>query len=134
MIVEIPFAGCVAGQSLFLNGITNSRKTFDSRFTVTGSFQNVSVPVRVVGVGMFDFAHGQRGYAHNGVELHPVLDIAFADNGGVTVNSVQLIKDPSFESGTKQSPWSVSGAVLNNSNSEPAHTSHAQLLAANHNR
>jgi Bacterial pre-peptidase C-terminal domain len=37
----------------------------------------VSVPVRIRGVGMFDFLHGQTGVAPNGIELHPVLDIVF---------------------------------------------------------
>src|SRR5207302_86120 len=34
-------------------------------------------PVRITGVGMFDFLHGQTGVAPNGIELHAILDIAF---------------------------------------------------------
>lgn len=33
--------------------------------------------VRVTGVGFFDFLHGQRGVAKNGIELHPVIKIEF---------------------------------------------------------
>jgi hypothetical protein len=33
--------------------------------------------VRVTGVGFFDFLHGQRGVAPNGIELHPVLEVEF---------------------------------------------------------
>jgi hypothetical protein len=31
----------------------------------------------VRGVGFFDKIHGQTGVARNGIELHPVLSIAF---------------------------------------------------------
>jgi hypothetical protein len=33
--------------------------------------------VRITGVGFFDYLHGQRGAAPNGIELHPVLDVEF---------------------------------------------------------
>jgi hypothetical protein len=33
--------------------------------------------VRVTGVGFFDYIHGQRGVAPNGIELHPVLNVQF---------------------------------------------------------
>ena len=33
--------------------------------------------VRITGVGFFDYLHGQRGVAPNGIELHPVLDVEF---------------------------------------------------------
>ena len=35
------------------------------------------LPVRVTGVGFFDFKHGQTGVAPNAIELHPVLDLEF---------------------------------------------------------
>ena len=143
MIVEIPFPGCVGANSPFLPAIMAARKAFDARFAVTGIFQNVSVPVRVTGVGMFDFAHGQRGLARNGIELHPVLEILFGSESGTPVTfvpapvgapgipvpppappavpSVQLMKDPSFEGGLRNSPWTASANVINNSPAEPAH-------------
>lgn len=35
----------------------------------------VGVTVRVKGVGLYDFAHGQRGRSQNCIELHPILSI-----------------------------------------------------------
>jgi hypothetical protein len=34
------------------------------------------IPITITGVGFFDFYHGQLGMAPNGIELHPVLNIA----------------------------------------------------------
>ncbi|OYW05556.1 MAG: hypothetical protein B7X11_01845, partial [Acidobacteria bacterium 37-65-4] len=77
MIAEIPAPTCVGSGSPFLNGITNARNEFDAVYTATGSFHTANIPVRVTGVGMFDFLHGQTGVAPNGIEIHPVLDIVF---------------------------------------------------------
>lgn len=77
IIAEIPDPGCVHGTSPFSQGITNARAEFDAQFTASSSFQSANIPVRVRGVGMFDFFHNQRGFASNGIELHPVLDIVF---------------------------------------------------------
>jgi Fibronectin type III domain/IPT/TIG domain len=76
MITEIPDPACAAG-SLFLTSIQSARGEFDAKFTATGSFKVTSVPVRIRGIGFFDFLHGQTGVAPNGIELHPVLDIQF---------------------------------------------------------
>jgi hypothetical protein len=76
MITEIPDPACAAG-SLFLTSIQSARSEFDAKFTATSSFKVTSVPVRVRGIGFFDFIHGQTGVAPNGIELHPVLDIQF---------------------------------------------------------
>lgn len=77
MIAEIPDPACVGAGSPFTAGIQNARTEFDSQYAVTTSFQTANIPVRVTGVGFFDFAHGQTGVAPNAVELHPVLDIVF---------------------------------------------------------
>jgi uncharacterized membrane protein len=77
MITEIPSPSCVGAGSPFLAGITNARSEFDAKFTATTSFQTANIPVKVTGVGMFDFLHGQTGVAPNGIELHAVLDIVF---------------------------------------------------------
>jgi hypothetical protein len=77
LIAEIPLPACVGSGSPFLSGITNARTELNARFTPTTSFQTANIPVRIVGVGMFDFLHGQTGVAPNGIELHPVLDIIF---------------------------------------------------------
>jgi hypothetical protein len=54
-----------------------ARSAFDSRLTATTFFQNPNIPVRISGVGFFDFIHGQTGVAPNGIEIHPILSIAF---------------------------------------------------------
>ncbi|MGC2695189.1 MAG: alkaline phosphatase family protein, partial [Candidatus Angelobacter sp.] len=77
MITEIPSPSCVGAGSPFLPGITNARAEFDAKFTATTSFQTANIPVKITGVGMFDFLHGQTGVAPNGIELHAVLDIVF---------------------------------------------------------
>jgi hypothetical protein len=87
MIAEIPSPNCVAGTSPFSSLISQARAKFDSAFTVSSSFQDVTVPVRVTGVGMFDFLHGQRGVAANGIELHPVTDIVFNPGADFSLSS-----------------------------------------------
>jgi hypothetical protein len=84
MITEIPSPTCVGAGSPFASGIQNARSEFDAMFTATTSFQTVSIPVQIRGVGMFDFLHGQTGVAPNGIEIHPVLDIIF--NPGTTAD------------------------------------------------
>jgi hypothetical protein len=63
--------------SPFAGQITSARSEFDAQFTATSSFQTANMPVRVTGVGFFDFFHHQHGAAPNVIELHPVLDIVF---------------------------------------------------------
>jgi hypothetical protein len=75
IIAEIPSPTCVGQGSPFLDGITDARETFDAVFQATGQFQDTSTPVTVIGVGFFDFHHGQRGVAPNAIEQHPVLKI-----------------------------------------------------------
>ena len=77
IIAEIACPCCVGASSPFAALIEQARTKFDERFRATGSFQTANIPVRVSGVGMFDFLHGQTGVAPNGIELHPVLDIKF---------------------------------------------------------
>ena len=81
MIAEIPSPGCVGAGSPFASQISTSRSTFNGSFTATTSFQTANIPVRVTGVGFFDFLHGQTGVAPNGIELHPVLNIVFNPSG-----------------------------------------------------
>jgi Bacterial Ig domain len=77
MIAEIPDPACVGSGSPLAAGVSNARAEFDAKFTATSSFQTANVPVRITGVGMFDFLHGQTGVAPNGIELHPVIDVVF---------------------------------------------------------
>lgn len=82
MIAEIPDPACVGAGSPLAGGIQSARQQFDGSYTATTSFTTVNVPVRVTGVAMFDFLHGQTGVAPNGIELHPVLDIVFNPGTG----------------------------------------------------
>jgi PKD repeat protein len=77
MIAEIPDPACVGSTSPFSSYVHNSRSEFDAKYSATTSFQTVNIPVRLFGVGFFDFQHGQTGVAPNAIELHPVLDIVF---------------------------------------------------------
>ena len=83
IVTEIPYPGaspaCVTSASPFFPGIAGARCKFDGSGLprATTSFHTANVPVRVVGVGMFDFPHGQTGAAPNQLEIHAILDIAF---------------------------------------------------------
>jgi lectin-like protein len=76
MITELASPSCDSG-SAWATQIAHARSAFTAKFTPTGTFQTVNVPIIVTGVGMFDFAHGQTGAAPNQIELHPVLDVCF---------------------------------------------------------
>ncbi len=77
MVAEIPSPDCVKDSSPFSAKIARARAEFDSQLTASSSFQTANIPVQVTGVGMFDFAHGQRGAGPNVIELQPVLGIVF---------------------------------------------------------
>lgn len=77
MIVEIPSPNCVGSGSPFGPGIRNARAEFDAKLTATSTMKSVTAPVAIRGVGFWDFLHGQTGVAPNGIEIHPVLDVAF---------------------------------------------------------
>lgn len=119
MITEIPSPSCVGAGSPFLPGITNARNEFNAKFTATTSFQTANIPVKVTGVGMFDFLHGQTGVAPNGIELHPILDIVF--NPGTSPDFV-LSASPASLSVTQGSSATstISTSVSNGFNSSVA--------------
>jgi hypothetical protein len=93
IVTEIPYPGntpsCVTGSSLFFAGITNARCKFDSSSLpqATTNFQTANVPVRITGVGMFDFPHGQTGASPNQIEIHPILDISFPTTANTTTGT-----------------------------------------------
>lgn len=76
MIAEIASPSCDYGTA-WPSQMKQARSEFDVRFQPTDRFAYLDVPVTIVGVGFFDFQHGQRGAAVNGVEIHPVLSITF---------------------------------------------------------
>ncbi|MBI1745235.1 MAG: hypothetical protein HYR55_01445 [Acidobacteria bacterium] len=109
MIAEIPAPNCVGGSSPLGAGIANARAQFLERYTPTTRFQTVNVPVRISGVGMFDFQHGQSGAAPNQIELHPVLDIVF--NPGNPPDAPASLTAVPGDSQVSLSWTSVSGAT-----------------------
>jgi len=97
MIAEIPSPSCVGSNSLFADQIARTRAAFDSKLAAASSFQTADVPVRVTGVGMFDFPHGQHGAAPNHVEIHPVIGIEFNPTTGADftlVSSSNMVRVP----------------------------------------
>jgi hypothetical protein len=76
MIAEIPAPDCVTGGP-FKAAMSQVRAAFDAKFQPGPSYQSANVTVTLRGVGFFDRIHGQRGVAPNGIELHPVLSVAF---------------------------------------------------------
>ncbi len=77
MNTEIPSTDCI-GTSPFKSAIGDVRAIFFTRFHPGSSFKGTRTDVTGTGVGFFDQIHGQRGVATNGIELHPVLSIAFS--------------------------------------------------------
>lgn len=106
MIAEIPAPSCVPTSSPMNPGVTKARAAADAMFNVTTSFQTVNVPVRITGVGMHDFPHGQTGAAPNQIELHSVIDIIF--NPGNATPDFSLSASPTSLSVTQGSSGSTS--------------------------
>ena len=76
MIAEVPdpacSGACASGYAETYSRVR--RKLLD----YLNSPQSPARPlVRITGVGFFDYLHGQRGVAPNGIELHPVLGVVF---------------------------------------------------------
>lgn len=93
MIVEIPDPQCDSVcRSPKLAEISTARTAFAGAFPnnpPAANFQTLQgdVTVKVTGVGMFDFFHGQTGVAKNCIELHPVLNFQFVTPGPYTVST-----------------------------------------------
>jgi hypothetical protein len=77
MIAEIPYGGCVPTTSRWKSAIASARAAFTHVYAVSTSWHYVSRSVTLRGLGMFDPLHGQTGVAPNGIELHPVIYVAF---------------------------------------------------------
>jgi hypothetical protein len=76
LIAEVPDPGCAgACASGFANVFAQVRQKLLDHLNSPQS--QVRPLVRITGVGFFDYLHGQRGVAPNGIELHPVLDVEF---------------------------------------------------------
>lgn len=81
MIVEIPDGTCrFACSSPAEHDFSAARQAVIAALGQPSKHYRKLHPARqatVVGVGFFDFLHGQTGVAPNGIELHPVLSIDF---------------------------------------------------------
>jgi len=116
-VAEIPDPNCIAGahgnsppNSLFIDGIRNARQKLESQFSniKSSAFNDAGgIPVQLIGVGFFDFPHGQVGRAPNNIEIHPVLDIVF--NPSQTVGSFSISAIPSQVS---LAPGGAAGPVV----------------------
>jgi len=75
MIVEIPSGNCTG--RIYQKMFNDLQSEFAKEFSKPGKYKKLKTPVAVdvVGVGFFDFIHGQTGVAKNGFELHPVLSL-----------------------------------------------------------
>ena len=70
LIAEIPNPACSMG-STHAADFASARRVAES---LRGRPRGESV-VEVVGIGFFDIGHVQKGRSHNGLELHPVLEV-----------------------------------------------------------
>ena len=76
MIVEFPTVACSSNANTGAKTrMQNSRNAFGAACGVPGasSFTKLKGKATIRGIGFFDFKHGKRGVAPNGIELHPVL-------------------------------------------------------------
>lgn len=81
MIVEFPASDCTRGakRALRLRMSDAKRRLFGACGTPGASgFTSLTGRATITGVGFFDFRHGQRGVAPNGIELHPVIGFSNA--------------------------------------------------------
>lgn len=74
MIAEFPSLAC-STRSFAAARMQRARAAFESACGVQSrsGFTKLVGTATLTGVGFFDFKHGQRGVAPNGIELHPVL-------------------------------------------------------------
>ena len=80
MIVEFPDAVNCDGASSSTHAaeMKAARSALTARYGTapTSSFKSLSGTATFVGVGFFDFKHGQTGVAPNAIELHPIVSFA----------------------------------------------------------
>lgn len=75
MIVELPALGCTKHATPAARKLMERARAALLRACGDpgSNFAELRGTATIVGVGFFDFLHGQRGVAPNGIELHPVL-------------------------------------------------------------
>jgi hypothetical protein len=86
MIGEIPDPTCSAAASSAFTSQYLAARNFVDTYIGPGNISSVSIPqVEVYGVAFVDPPHGQTGAAPNNLELHPILNIKFAQTTGVNI-------------------------------------------------
>ena len=75
MIAEIPSPGCVGSTSRWRTNISSARTTWTNTYPLSTSWHHINRSVTLRGLGFFDPPHGQTGISHNGIELHPVIQV-----------------------------------------------------------
>ena len=90
MIAKIPDPTVVSTSSPWRSAIARVRKDFEQRFHPGTVFTERVIHARVIGVGFFDYQHGQNGSALNGLELHPVLDVQLIEDAPLGVAAPAL--------------------------------------------
>ena len=137
-VAEVVKPACIPGTEGFASPsqfdaeIGQVRAAFEAKFPnrkTSGWNEAGGVPVIIKGVAFFDHPHGQVGRALNGLELHPILEIAF--DGALLVAggpaappapapATNLLQNPGFESGAHD--WTASSQVITDNAAEPART------------
>lgn len=102
MIGEIPDPTCsAAASSNYVNDFIAGRNFVDT-YIGSGNIYTVNIPpVLVYGVAFVDPPHGQTGAAPNNLELHPILNIQFANTTSIKTAdpllSVNLFPNPASD-------------------------------------
>lgn len=135
-VAELVDPDCIPGKqgqpgttSAFQTQIENVWEKFENRFSNPKHGWNPGngMRVRITGVGFFDRPHGQTGRGRNQIEIHPVLDIDFLDDGSIVPSA--LVGNPGFESGA--TGWTVNNAdIISTNQLEPARTGTAKAWLA----
>jgi hypothetical protein len=78
MNAEFPAAYCTLNAPVALRALMSQARTDAERICGTPGtgFTPLRGEATITGVGFFDFFHGQRGIAPNGIEIHPVLSFS----------------------------------------------------------
>jgi hypothetical protein len=87
MIVEFPDPAVVVPSSRWRTAIAAARRDFTDSLNPQPRFTYQVIHAQITGVGFFDFLHGQSGVAPNGIELHPVLKVAFLEDIRTTTSA-----------------------------------------------
>jgi hypothetical protein len=78
MIASLPAPRCLSASTRDRSAIVAARNIFETRCgNASLGWRKLGAVVHIDGVGLWNFAHGQRGHARNYAELHPVTRLRF---------------------------------------------------------